>query len=444
MFPVVRKGTLFIMAKTRSRAMERLARFFVASLGVAVVLSETPLRTDFDVMLATPPPLQQYQFQLQAQVQVLMSAGNVYYDANLDNIPLQAYEIMDQNGDPLGPYLSTNIDYENYVLDITPILTGVGLYPFHRGLELINASQRAWRLDYYKSGVSGPVYSTVMSGPMVDLGNGAYRLSVDLGLRWSEEGDNLNRLNQGRFSHIALAIGDFRTFTLQVDPLTPGSAQLTADVFSMAPTSLPTAMPSPAPTDTPGTGSTDSPTQSPASNRVPDTPSPTVFEGSGEDRIDFDLSGKKGKSNAFGDSVSGKKGSDDFEGRLPDDDCYNNYGYSGKKGKKHKKGCKKGKKKGKMSFEQTIQSKEGGTMVGIAAVGLLLVGWAFVAHRHNHLKEGYEPVVVDAEPPAPTIPTAFAAFGTFSVEEIKAQAAMMRVVPSSVTSINDDYEEILH
>lgn len=83
--------------------------------------------------------------------------------------------------------MQPTLDSVNYFLDVSPLVTGVGLHPFHRGLELTNASQRAWRLDYYKDGPSGAPYSTIMSGARQQLTSSQHRLTVDLQLRWSEE-----------------------------------------------------------------------------------------------------------------------------------------------------------------------------------------------------------------------------------------------------------------
>eukprot|EP00040_Diaphanoeca_grandis_P017777 m.93149 g.93149 ORF g.93149 m.93149 type:complete len:445 (-) comp26609_c2_seq1:183-1517(-) len=410
---------------------------------LAIALGQMP-RTSFDVQLATPPPLQQNQFQLQAQVSTLMSAGNVYYDADLDSVPLQAYEITDVDGNPLGPYLMTNDKFEEYVLDFTPITNGgVGLHPYFRGVELVNASQRAWRLDWYKDGTGGAPYTTVMSGAMLDQGNGVYTLSVDLGLRWSEEGDNLNRLNQGRFSHIALAIGDFRSFTLAIDQGNPGAAQLSADVFSVSPTESPTALPtistaSPvaAPNESPTASPLDSsesaspvtaPTLSPFSARVGVTASPTD---SGQNRGESGTGGTGGAGGNGGGEYGSSKGSKGSKGGSHDDDCGHD---KGKKGKG--KGCKGKKHKGKLSFEDLhMDDTQGGLMVGATAGVFLIAGWALVAYRQRQAsQDGYESVEVDAEPPVPTIPTAFAAFGTFSAEEIKRQAKLMRVPPVHAT-----------
>jgi len=132
-----------------------------------------------------------------------MSAGNVYYDESLNCVPLQAYEITDQNGNPLGPYLMTTSETDSYVLDVTSLIAGAGVKPFYRSQELTDATDRAWRLDYYKPDAqTGTLWTTVMSGPITALANGDYELSVDLGLRWSEEGDNLNRLGQGQFGEV--------------------------------------------------------------------------------------------------------------------------------------------------------------------------------------------------------------------------------------------------
>jgi len=425
---------------------------FATGLAFAYSQSES---TSFDIQLATPPPLQMYQFQFQNEAQTLMSAGNVYYDADLDCIPQSAYEIVDQFGDPLGPYIMQTDTYEEYVLDITPVLSGQGLHPYFRGVELTNASQRAWRLDWYKDGTGGNIYTTVMSGPVLDLGGGNYQLTVDLGLRWSENGDALNRLQQGRFSHIALAIGDFRSFGLTIDLQNQGSAQLVANVFSVSPTVTPTKAPgvvtTPAPIPELGTpdldDDNDSPTAAPGVDRIGLT-APPSYDGENKlyptpppaDRVNS--KSKKGKKGKSGDSSQGRFG----------DDCYYDHHGKSKKGKKGKSGkcdgsqnreygddcsghgkSKKGKgcKKGKMSFEDlNMSNQEGGLMVGATAGIFLIAGWALVVHRQRQAQQdGYEAVEEIEEIPTPTIPTAFAAFGSFSAEQIKEQAKMMRVVP---------------
>jgi len=450
---------------------------FATGLAFAYSQSES---TSFDIQLATPPPLQMYQFQFQNEAQTLMSAGNVYYDADLDCIPQSAYEIVDQFGDPLGPYIMQTDTYEEYVLDITPVLSGQGLHPYFRGVELTNASQRAWRLDWYKDGTGGNIYTTVMSGPVLDLGGGNYQLTVDLGLRWSENGDALNRLQQGRFSHIALAIGDFRSFGLTIDLQNQGSAQLVANVFSVSPTVTPTKAPgvvtTPAPIPELGYGDddNDSPTAAPGVDRLGETAPPSydgelkmypppgvaawlsgstyafgavvwspitnlsyrrIIAGAGftdpsADTTNWDIaedaaeSGKKGKSKGKSGDSSQNRGEDGCDGHG-----------KGKKGK-GKKGKGKGKKgqgckHGKMSFEDlNMSNQEGGLMVGATAGIFLIAGWALVVHRQRQAQQdGYEAVEEVEEIPTPTIPTAFAAFGSFSAEQIKEQAKMMRVVP---------------
>ena len=386
-----------------------------------------------------------------------MSAGNVYYDESLNCVPLQAYEITDQNGNPLGPYLMTTSETDSYVLDVTSLIAGAGVKPFYRSQELTDATDRAWRLDYYKPDAqTGTLWTTVMSGPITALANGDYELSVDLGLRWSEEGDNLNRLGQGQFSHIALAIGDFRSFNLKI--LTPGSALLTANVITANPTPAPTPAPatseptSPAPTTAPTTApATGEPTAQPTSpdpTPAPSTPYPTpgspdgslpsttpaavtaptttgaattTASGTAVDRVqdttavpvNRDLWGHKGKGKGKGESG-----------------CWYE---TDKKGKSHMKG-KGCTGKGKQSASDTSDAFEkGGLLVGATAGIFLMAGWMLVAYRQNQQTEGYEPVDPTEsfeKPPAPTLPTAFAAFGTFSPQELKDMAATMRLPPS--------------
>lgn len=194
-----------------------------------------------------------------------------FYDADNDGIPLQAFEITDQDGNSLGPFEMPTQNYQDYIVDMSSVVTGVGLKPYHRGLELVNASDRGWRLDYYKDGISGSVYSTVLSGPITQVAPGVFNLVVDLQLRWSEEGDSLNRLGQGANSHIALALADFNSFTLTVE--SAGGARMVANLFSTtstteAPTSAaPNATPSPT---APPTASTTTTTVGPAQNRTTD------------------------------------------------------------------------------------------------------------------------------------------------------------------------------
>eukprot|EP00035_Acanthoeca_spectabilis_P021461 m.438370 g.438370 ORF g.438370 m.438370 type:complete len:411 (+) comp18228_c0_seq1:202-1434(+) len=243
----------------------------VACATILVISLVAGQSTDFDVVLATPPTQDTHQYQLQNAVAVLISAGNVFYDADNDGIPLQAFEITDQDGNSLGPFEMPTQNFQDYIVDMSSVVTGVGLKPYHRGLELVNASDRGWRLDYYKDGISGSVYSTVLSGPITQVAPGVFNLVVDLQLRWSEEGDSLNRLGQGANSHIALALADFNSFTLTVE--SAGGARMVANLFSTtstteAPTSAaPNATPSPT---APPTASTTTTTVGPAQNRTTD------------------------------------------------------------------------------------------------------------------------------------------------------------------------------
>jgi len=107
-----------------------------------------------------------------------------------------------------------------------------------------------------------------------------------------------------------------------------------------------------------------------------------------------------------------------------------------KKGKS-KKGCKGKSHKAKMSLQDMDSGARGGLLVGISAMMFLMGGWALVAYRHARNKhDGYEVMDIH-EPPTPTVPTAFSAFGTYSAEEIKNQAKLMRIPPSNEGSNPD-------
>lgn len=379
------------------------------------------------------------QFLLQEQVSILMSAANIYYDANNDSIPLQAYEITDASGEPLGPFLMTTplSQANQYVLDVTSLSTGSGVKPYHLGQELVAASDRAWRMDYYKPDAqTGVLWTTVMSGSMTAEPDGTYELNVDLGLRWTEEGDNLNRLGNGQFSHIALAVGDFRSFSMRV--LTPGSVLLSADVLTASPTLAPTTPPT---TSNP----TVTPTPAPSSAPTAETPAPTQF---------ITPPGQPGDSTTAGVAVdstpavatttsaepddkiiiqsggNGKKGSKSSKGadyRIPGDDCDGSKG-NGKKSKK----CKKSKKAKQSAGATGAPSKSGSTgiAVGCSAAVFLIAGWAMMAYRRDAVTNGYEEVKADTQSTQPQIPTAFAAFGTFSTAELRVAAEHMRVPPT--------------
>ena len=396
-----------------------------------------------------------------------MSAGNVYYDESMNCVPLQAYEITDQNGNPLGPYLMTTSETDSYVLDVTSLIAGAGVKPFFRSQELTDATDRAWRLDYYKPDAqSGQLWTTVMSGPITPLANGDYELSVDLGLRWSEEGDNLNRLGQGQFSHIALAIGDFRSFNLKI--LSPGSALLTANVITANPTPSPTAEPTTAePTTSEPTSATTSAPSSgaptgqpvPMPTFAPHTPWPTEADGSDstvnpvvvttstQSSTTDDAIGRQTQTatanpdNRFWGEKGGKgggKGHGKGSGKG-ESGCFM---VTDKTGKAHMKGGKGCKGLGHQSVAVTTEAYEtGGLLVGATAAVFLMAGWALVAHRQRQLTEGYEPVDPTEsfeKPPAPTLPTAFAAFGTFSPEELKNMAATMRLPPTQDELVSGD------
>eukprot|EP00041_Stephanoeca_diplocostata_P007892 m.113449 g.113449 ORF g.113449 m.113449 type:complete len:443 (-) comp17083_c0_seq1:258-1586(-) len=418
----------------------------------AIIPLITKAQTNFDVIVATPPTQDEHQYQLQDVVSVLISAGNVFYDEcpPCNNIPLQAFQITDGSGNPLGPFMQPTLDSENYFLDISPLVTGVGLYPFHRGLELTNASQRAWRLDYYKDGPSGDPYSTIMSGARQQLTTTQHRLTVDLQLRWSEEGDSLNRLGQGQFSHISLALADFNSFLFEITA--PGAGRMTAELFTESPTATPTFSPSNNPT-------TPSPTGSPVSQAPTDpgvTPSPTTittvtstttidpeFRDQATDTTpsarQTDCGGKSGKSGKSGMSKSGSSSS----GCIEDvEEC--EYEYDGKGKKKYKKGkkgkkCKKGKspKKGKIglsSFKNADTLGRSTVVAASAAVVVVFVAWVFVVQRQKTL-DGYEPMhnngPSEDAPPAPTTPTALAAFGHYKPMDLRAAAKSFHLPPSS-------------
>lgn len=372
-----------------------------------------------------------------------MAASNVFYDANNDSIPLQAFEITNSDGEPLSPFLLTSAgsQAESYVLDVTSLTSGTGVKPYHRGEELSASSSRAWRMDYYKPDAqSGVLWTTVFSGPMQQLADGTYELTVDLGLRWSEEGDNLNRLNQGAFSHIALAVGDFRSFNMKI--LTPGSVQLVANVISQPPTSVPTSAPA---TSLPSSPPSSAPSQSPT--ELSSTSSPTapalqeattavtqasstetfaarLFDTTTEepdDKLDI-LDQDYGYT--YGKGGKGKKGKND-KGY----DCDYEYGTKGKK-KKGKK-CKKGKQSS--GDLQNTAYRSGSIAFGTAAVAFFVSGWVLVTYRRRHVHDGYEPIADSDESMVPiaSIPTEFGVFGSYSIDELKLAASKMREPPTS-------------
>ena len=59
-----------------------------------------------------------------------------FYDADNDNIPQQAFEIVDLNGDPLGPYMMPTENYAYYVLDASSLSGGQGLYPYVAAVQV--------------------------------------------------------------------------------------------------------------------------------------------------------------------------------------------------------------------------------------------------------------------------------------------------------------------
>lgn len=396
--------------------------------------------TDFDVVLATPPTQDTNQFQLQNAVSVLISAGNVFYDPGFNNIPMQAFEITDQNGNPLGPFQMPTSNFQDYVLDVSSLNTGVGLKPYHRGVEMVDASDRGWRLDYYKNGTSGDVYSTVMSGPISQTGPGEYILRVDLMLRWSEEGDSLNRLGQGQFSHIALALADFSDFTLTIDA--PGSGRMVANVFTQSPTSAaPTSQPSAPPS--PGITSP----ETTVSTETPPLTSTTEEPGSGDveqDRFDGDdqtfESCMETARIAAAARVADNAAHSKKKARVSPEEraiceqykstwCNGHYGKKGKH-KKHKK-CKKGKLGlGELGFNDAIQRS---TMIAAGTAALVLVvGYAKVIQRNQRTSD-YEDLDKSAVNPAPVKPTAIRAFEGHSTAKIYEDALTFHLPPGETT-----------
>jgi hypothetical protein len=202
--------------------------FFVACLACTQPLLAAAQATEFDVALSLSES-DGFQFAMNNGWSILFSLENVYYDENRDSTPKQAFRVTDVNGDPLEPFAIPVQDPENYILDMSFLTTGQGLRPYFRTDELTNASLRAWRIDYYKNGVGNSIYTTVMSGVAVPIGDREFMLRVDLGLHWEIEGDAINRLQQGMNSHIALAINDFQSFTLVINANDDGGT-LAADV----------------------------------------------------------------------------------------------------------------------------------------------------------------------------------------------------------------------
>eukprot|EP00037_Helgoeca_nana_P014318 m.133402 g.133402 ORF g.133402 m.133402 type:complete len:421 (+) comp22498_c0_seq1:225-1487(+) len=371
--------------------------------------------TDFDAVLATPPTQDSNQFQLQNAVSVLISAGNVFYDADFDGRPMQAFEITDQDGNSLGPFQMPTSNYQDYIVDLSTLNTGVGLKPFHRGTKLVNATDRGWRLDYYNTGITGSVYSTVLSGPITTISPGVYLLTVDMQLRWSEEGDSLDRLGQGANSHIALALADFNSFTLTIDA--PGSARMEANLFETTTTTgSPTASPTGPPV--PSTSSAASTVTETPANRGPG-PSGT-FEGCMEEAR---LAAEARQMDDSSSSSSTSPRSAKKDGVLPEDrrqceqqfrsECEHGKG-KGKSKKKKKKGdnCG-GKKKGKIALSNTGVNEliQRSTLIvaGAAAV-VVVLGYAKMVQQRRIMQD-YETLADDKEidnnPVAPTEIKAF-------------------------------------
>jgi hypothetical protein len=283
------------------------------------------------------------------------SGGCRFYDADFDGRPMQAFEITDQDGNSLGPFQMPTSNYQDYIVDLSTLNTGVGLKPFHRGTKLVNATDRGWRLDYYNTGITGSVYSTVLSGPITTISPGVYLLTVDMQLRWSEEGDSLDRLGQGANSHIALALADFNSFTLTIDA--PGSARMVANLFETTTTTgSPTASPTGPPV--PSTSSAASTVTETPANRGPG-PSGT-FEGCMEEaRLAAEARQMDDSSSSSSTSPRSAKKS----GVLPEDrrqceqqfrsECEHGKG-KGKSKKKKKKGDNCGGKKKGVSFSVAL------------------------------------------------------------------------------------------
>lgn len=413
--------------------MARLYALVGALLSSQHVAGES---TQFDTTMVTAPGLLQNQFVLQEEIAILMSAGFVYYDGDNSSLPTQAFEVTDGNGDPQGPFLrTTTVDAaDSYVLDVTSLNTGTGIRPFFRGEELTPSSLRGWRLDFWDGGfASGTLWTTIMSGPITDLGGGFYELSVDLNLLWSEQGDNLNRLGQGQFSHIALGVGDFRDFTMEV--LSVGSVQLSANVITSAPTAVPSGAPS-----------TSEPTTSPTPDGIgqPGASTTTVDISDGTSTTEEPQNRDGGGSNGGGGDANGgdgdaqdrsEGGSEGGGGYYGDDDC-------GKKGMgKHGKHCKGKKGKnwhGYLVATEASSFESGGIAVGSAVLVFFIAGGALVAYRQRQVAlEGYAVVQEEDSDPVATIPTAFAAFGTMSTEELKLAAAKMRMPPTAEEACKD-------
>eukprot|EP00038_Savillea_parva_P007881 m.173101 g.173101 ORF g.173101 m.173101 type:complete len:421 (+) comp13640_c0_seq1:213-1475(+) len=414
--------------------MQRALAVWAAGAAVTVAAGQA---TDFNVLLATPPTQDLNQYQLQGAVSVLISAGNVFYDADNDSIPLQAFEITDQEGNPLGPFMMPTSNYQEYIVDLSSLNTGQGLKPYHRGVELTSASDRGWRLDWYKDGISGAPYSTVLSGPITMVSPNVYTLQVDLQLRWSEEGDSLNRLGQGQYSHIALALADFNSFTLTVETL--GAARMQANLFTTttttaSPTSAsPTAPTTPSPMTTPPTVAT---TDGPVDRNGDDVSYESCME---EARIAEEArvaqeEQYRGESNDWNSpkkakSVKVPKQDREFcEQFRSDDDCDHGKGKSKKKGKK----CKKH-KKGKMGIasvgmnEMVAQS----TVVIAAVAGLVLVAGYVKVIQQRRAMGDYE-ALEDKVDPNPVAPTELQAFGAHNPTDLHEQAKTFHLPPANV------------
>mmetsp|Transcript_17505 Transcript_17505/g.45766 ORF Transcript_17505/g.45766 Transcript_17505/m.45766 type:complete len:418 (+) Transcript_17505:203-1456(+) len=414
----------------------RLAEALLA-VGAAVTVV-TAQSTDFNVLLATPPTQDTNQYQLQNEVSVLISAGNVFYDRDNDAIPLQAFEITDQEGNSLGPFEMPTANFRDYIVDLSSLNTGVGLKPYHRGVELVNASDRGWRLDYYKDGEGGSVYSTIMSGPVSQIGQDTYLLIVDLQLRWSEEGDSLNRLGEGFNSHIALALADFNSFTFTMTGA--GSGTMEANLFSGSPTTAPPVA-STAPTVSPSAAPSRSST---TTTPVPDDVEPAnrTFTETFEECMEAARIAAEARMIAEDKLPSQKSPAPKHpkkvklspEERMHCEQFREDCDHGGNHGKSKKK-CKK--KKGKMGISKSHLNdvlQRSTMLIAGAACVILVAGYAKVLQQRRIMSE-YEEIDEKPVDTTPVAPTEIKAFGGHDPKDLYEDAKTFHLPPSEVCDV---------
>eukprot|EP00039_Didymoeca_costata_P018912 m.335488 g.335488 ORF g.335488 m.335488 type:complete len:473 (+) comp17608_c0_seq1:176-1594(+) len=419
-------------------------------------------KTTFDLSVNAFGDPDNFQFTLSSGWAILFSLENVFYDENLDTTPKQAFRVTDANGNTLEPFAIPVGDPQNYLLDMSFLKTGIGLRPFFRGVELTASSLRAWRLDYYKNGLNNAPYTTVMSGIALPIAPDTYMLRIDLGLHWEIEGDAINRLEQGFFSHIALAVADFQSFTLGFDP-----GQTSGRMFADLPTTVTTAtitsvtsvtsltlttITATTVTDTAVARVTDTTTETNVVQSFPSDSTTSVIVDDDDDpnfreNCDYLLTGssaktKKGKKSSHshshskkGKKSSSKKGKKGKKGDMSYDDCLQiqllregeaNSDTSKKNSKTKKKaGAQVALEDVYVTHPRTSRKRT----TAVVAIIFLVIGTIFLVSTRQNRKEeedyDYDGAPLIQENPTPTVPMPLRVFGTFKLD-IDAEMERMR------------------